>query len=160
MSFLNWIWKKVFGSFLSILSFLAGILGFFFLIIGSGDGNGEFFACGCGLLILMVFLSIYGRYQKAHIPVIQQAPQQVIVQQVPQARQMPMQTMPRQMPPVQPMPPPLPPPPIPKPLPKQEDDDDWSSRPEPIETPMTHPRVSGLAKDLFHNYITSKLWTT
>ena len=108
----------MFGSILSVLSIWAGILGFFFLIIGSSDGNGEFVACGCGLLILMVFLSVYGRYQKAHIPVIQQAPQQVIVQQVPQARQMPMQTMPMQMPPVPPLPPPLPPPPIPKPLPK------------------------------------------
>ena len=145
MSFLNWIWKKVFGGFLSILSFLAGILGFFFLIIGSGDGNGEFSAFGCGLLILMVFLSIYGRYQKAHIPVIQQAPQQVIVQQVPQARQMPVQTMPRQMPPVHPLPP-LPSPPIPKPPPK----------PKPPETTSPPLPESGLPEgwtmEQWHHY--------
>ena len=94
MSFLSWVWKKLYGNLLGALSFYAGIFGFLLLIIGSGDGNGEFAVCGCISLILMVFLSVYGRYQKAHVPVIQQAPQQVIVQQAPQTHQMPMQTMP------------------------------------------------------------------
>ena len=126
MSFLSWVWKKLYGNLLGALSFYAGIFGFFFLIIGSSDGNGEFAVCGCVSLILMVFLSIYGRYQKAHVPVIQQAPQQVIVQQVPQTHQRPMQAMPRPMqamprpmPPVQPLPP-LPAPPKPSPPPLQK----------------------------------------
>ena len=145
MGFLSWVWKKLYGSLLSTLSFYAGILGILLLIVGLGGGSGEFAVCGCVSLILMLFLSIYGRYQKAHVPVIQQAPQQVIVQQVPQTHQRPMQAMPRPMPPVQPLPPvPVPPKPIPPPLQKP---------PQPKSPPLPESGLpEGWTMEQWHYY--------
>ena len=143
MSFFNWVWKKLFGQILISLSFFIGIFGFLFLLAGFGDGGAGFGAFGCGLLMLSTFLIFYGRYQKAHIPVIQQTQQQVIIQQVPQTRQAPVQTMPRVMPP-------LPPPPIPRPPPKPKLPE---TPPPPSPPPLPESGLpEGWTMEQWHHY--------